>query len=118
MRTHRRCSKNFLGRTTGSPLAAAAQLGAAASLEAQNKLDLAAAGYRAVTASHPDAMEALPAKFSLGRVLQSQGKLTEAAGYYQDVERSPLAGSLASEAAERLAQIQAKTAAAQPAAKS
>ncbi|HEY5345603.1 MAG TPA: hypothetical protein VIK62_04590, partial [Verrucomicrobiae bacterium] len=57
------------------------------------------------TVSYPDSSEALPAKFSLGRVLEAQGKLTEATSCYQEVTRSPLAGSLASEAAQRLAQI-------------
>lgn len=109
--------QKFLDANGGSSLAAAARLGVAASLEAQNKLDAAATEYRAVTTSYPGAAEALPAKFSLGRVLELQGKLSEATSYYQEVEHSPLAGSLASEAAERLAQIQSKLAAAKPAAK-
>jgi TolA-binding protein len=97
--------QKFLGANRGSSLAAAAQLGVAASLEAQNKPDLAATAYRAVTTSYPNSAEALPARFSLARVLESQGKLSEASSYYQEVARSPLAGSMASEAAQRAARI-------------
>jgi predicted negative regulator of RcsB-dependent stress response len=107
--------QKFLDANHGSSLAAAAQLGVAASLESQNKLADAATAYRMVTTSYPNSAEALPAKFSLGSVLEAQGKTTEAIGYYQEVARMPLAGSLASEAAQRLAQIQAAT---KPAAKS
>ncbi len=106
----------FSGANPGSPLAAAARLGVAASLEAQDKLEEAATAYRAVISSYPESTEALPAKFSLGRVLELQGKLTEATSYYKEVTRSQLAGSLGQEAAQRLAQIQVKLAAAKPAA--
>jgi predicted negative regulator of RcsB-dependent stress response len=99
------------------PLAAAAQLGVAACLESQNQPDAAATAYRAVMTGFPNSAEAVPAKFSLGRVLEAQGKLTEAAGYYTEVAHSPLAGSLAQEAAQRLAQIKAAAAATKPAAK-
>ena len=110
--------QKFIDGNSGSPLAAGARLGVAASLEAQNKLDLAATQYRAVTTSNPNSLEAISAKFSLAGVLAAQGKLTEATSFYQEVARSPLAGSLAQEAGRRLAQIQAKLPAAQPAAKS
>ena len=101
--------QQFLSASHGSSLAAAAQLGVAASLEAQNKLADAATAYRMVTTSYPNSAEALPAKFSLGSVLEAQGKTTEAMSYYQEVARAPLAGSLASEAAQRVAKIQATT---------
>ena len=109
--------KKFLDANSSSSLAAAAQLGVAASLEAQNKLDLAVTEYRTVTTKYASASEAVPAKFALGRVLEAQGKLTEAAGYYQDVARAPLAGSLASQAGQRLALMAAKAPAASPATK-
>jgi predicted negative regulator of RcsB-dependent stress response len=107
--------QKFLDANHGSSLAAAAQLGVAASLEAQNKLADAATAYRMVTTSYPNSAEALPAKFSLGSVLEAQGKATEAMGYFQEVARTQLAGLLASEAAQRLAKMQAAT---KPAAKS
>ena len=106
--------QKFIDGNSGSSLSAAARLGVAASLEAQNKLDLAATQYRAVTTSNPNSMEAISAKFSLAGVLESQGNLTDATSFYQEVARSQLAGSLAQEAAQRLAKIQAKL----PAAKS
>jgi predicted negative regulator of RcsB-dependent stress response len=96
------------------PLAASAQLGVGACLEAQNQLDAAATAYHAVLSGFPNSAETLPAKFSLGRVLEAQNKPSEAASYYGEVAHSPLGGSLAQEAAERLAHIQA---AAKPASK-
>jgi len=63
-------------------------------------------------------VEVVAAKFAQGRVMELQGKLTEASAYYQEVARSPLAGSMASEAAQRIALIQVKLSAAKPAAKS
>jgi len=111
--------QQFLAANSGSSLASSAQLGVAASLEAQNKLDAAATEYRAVTAKYPNASEVMTAKYSLARVLEAQGKLTEAASYYQEVLHSPQAGSLASEASQKLAQLQIKlAAAAKPAGKS
>jgi predicted negative regulator of RcsB-dependent stress response len=110
--------QNFLTTESGSPLTVAARMGIAASLEAQGKLDDAMAAYRAVVSGFPDATDAIVAKFSQGRVLELQGKLTEAVTFYQDTARSPLAGSLASEAAQRVALIQVKLAAVKPAVKS
>ena len=110
--------QKFLAAGNGSPLAPAAQLGVAASLEAQNKLDDALTAYHALATSYPDATETISAKFAQGRVLELQGKLADAVTRYQDVARSQLAGSLAQEAAQRVAVIQAKLAAAKPAAKS
>ena len=110
--------QQFLGANNGSSLSAAAQLGVGASLEAQNQLEAAVTQYRVVVTSYGDSAEALPAKFALARALETQGKVSEATSYYQDVARSPLAGSLASEAAERLALMQTASAAAKPAVKS
>ena len=108
--------QKVLDANSAGPLTAAAELAIAACLEAQNKPDDAIKAYRAVTTSHADSAEALPARFALGRVLEAQGKLAEAGSYFQAVMSSPLAGSLGSEAAQRLAQIQAKLAAVKPAA--
>ena len=100
-----------------SLLVPAAHLGAGASLEAAGKLDAAVTEYRAVVSGYPNAAETLPAKFALGRVLEAQGKLADAASYYQEVAHSQLGGSLAQEAAQHAAQIQAKLAAIKPVAK-
>jgi predicted negative regulator of RcsB-dependent stress response len=100
--------QKFLNANHDSPLAAEARLGVAASLEAQNQPGRAETEYRAVTTSYPDSPEMLPAEFALARVLEAQGKLSEAAGCYQQVLSAPLAGSLVSEAAQRLQQIRSK----------
>lgn len=109
--------QKFLTSAGGSPLVAGARMGVAASLEAQGKLDAAAAEYHVVVTGSPEAVEAVAAKFAQGRVLELQGKLNEASAYYQEVTRAPLAGSMASEAAQRLASIQLKLPATKPAAK-
>ncbi len=60
-----------------------------------------------------------PAKFSLGRVLELQGKLSEAVSYYQEVTSSRhWRVRWLRKPPERIAQIQTKLAAAKPAAKS
>ena len=107
--------QKFADASAGGLLAPEAQLGVAASLEAQNKPDAAAAAYRTVTTSFPNSTEVWTAKFSLGRLLEAQGKLTEAASYYTEVARSQVAGSLAQEAAQRLAIIQPAVATTKPA---
>ena len=80
----------------------------ASSLEALGKLDDAANAYRQVTGQFADSAAAFPAKFALGRIAEQQGKFTEAAGYYQELARNNLAGSLASEAAMRALEIKSK----------
>lgn len=110
--------QNFLKSEGGSSLAPAARLGVASCLEAQGKLDEALAAYRTVVMGRSDTPEALDAKFSQGRVLELQGKLSEAVAAYQEVTRSQLAGSLANDAAQRVALLQTKLAAVKPAAKS
>jgi len=108
--------QNFVTANAGSALVAAAKTGIAASLESLGKLDEALAAYRAVSTGYPDSNEAVTAKFAAGRILELQGKLTEAVAAYQEVTRLPLAGSLAQEAAQRVALLQVKIAAVKPAA--
>lgn len=107
--------ETYLAANGDSTLAAPAQAGVAASLEAQGKLDQALTAYRAVTTTYPDTTTAIEAKYSCGRVLELQGKLSEAVTFYQDVARSPLAGSLASISHQRIAEIQPKLSAQKPA---
>jgi len=106
--------QGFLAAETASPLAAQARLGIAASLEAQGKLDEALAAYRSA-AGKPGSPEAIAAKFALGRVLELQGKLAEAVNAYQETLREPLAGSMANEAGQRIALLQAQLVPAKPA---
>ncbi len=110
--------ENFTETEKSSPLLVYAQLGIAACLEAQQKLDEAFAAYRTVASSSSGSIEALTAKFSQARILEAQGKPAEALSLYQEVARSQLAGSLASEAGQRIAAIQSKLPAAKPVIKS
>jgi hypothetical protein len=71
-----------------------------------------------VASSSSSSIEAMTAKFSQARILEAQGKPTEALSLYQEVARSQLAGSLASEAGQRIAVIQSKLPAAKPVIKS
>ena len=109
--------QDFLHTDSNSSLAVLARLGVAACLEAQGKLEEALAAYRAAASAAPNSAEAVLANYSQGRVLEMQGKVGEALNVYKEVEKSPLAGSLASEAAQRVALLQAKLAGTQPAAK-
>ena len=107
--------QSFLAGTAGGSLAATAKLGVAACQEAQGQLDAALSSYREVTTGYRDTTDAMAAKFSMGRILELQGKLADAVTSYKEVAQSQLAGSLASEAANRIALIQVKLAAQKPA---
>lgn len=112
--------ENFLKANATSPLAGTARLGVGACQESQGKLADALATYRQVKTGYPSTAEGINANFSSARVLELQGKLADAISAYQEVMNSPLAGSLASEAANRAAllkvRLAAQTEAAQPAA--
>jgi predicted negative regulator of RcsB-dependent stress response len=104
--------QKFLALNATGPLAATAALGVAASLEAQNKLDLAAAAYKNVTTSFAGAAAELPAEFALGRLAEQSGKLAEAEGYFENAARVGRAGgSIAQEAEGRAFELKAKLAA-------
>lgn len=74
------------------PLAASAALGVAASLEAQGKPDLATTAYLRVTSSYSGSPAGLQAEFSLGRLAEQQGKLSEAESYYDNAAQFGQAG--------------------------
>jgi predicted negative regulator of RcsB-dependent stress response len=101
--------KLLAGRSSG-PLVNIARLGLGASYEAQGKLDQAAKPYRDIMAGG-DSPVAVTAKFSLARTLEAQGKLNEALNYFSEVARSPLAGSLITEANLHAAEIKIELAA-------
>ncbi|HTB85860.1 MAG TPA: tetratricopeptide repeat protein [Candidatus Sulfotelmatobacter sp.] len=103
--------------SSGGPLAAIAQMGVAASLEAQNKLDDAATAYQKVSTTYANQGAALPALCALGRIAEEQGHLTEALGNYQAAAHAGQAGgSLAQQAQIAVVELQAKIAAQKPAA--
>jgi len=108
--------QSFLATDSSGSLAVLARLGVAACLEAQGKLEEALAAYHAAASAAPLSAEAIVAKYSQGRVLELQGKTAESLSFYKEVANSPLAGSLASEAAQRIGLLQAKLPAVQPAA--
>ncbi|HEY4417076.1 MAG TPA: tetratricopeptide repeat protein [Verrucomicrobiae bacterium] len=104
--------QKFLDATPSGQFAATAILGVAASLEAQNKLDLATAAYQKVTASFAGSPAELQADFALGRLAEQAGKLAEAANFYENAARAGRAGgSVAEEAFGRANEIRAKLAA-------
>jgi predicted negative regulator of RcsB-dependent stress response len=105
--------QKFLDVYSG-PLDAAAALGVAASLEAQDKADLATTAYLRVVSSYAGSPAALQADFSLGRLAEQQGKLQEAEGYYESAAQPGRAGGTISEEAQgREYQIKMELAAAQ-----
>jgi predicted negative regulator of RcsB-dependent stress response len=106
--------QKYLDAGVTGPLAATAQLGVAASLEAQNKLDLAVPAYQKVTSVYAGTASVLPAEFALGRITEQQNKLTEALSHYENAARSAQGSALAQEAAMRASALKAKTAAAAP----
>jgi tetratricopeptide (TPR) repeat protein len=105
--------QKFLDANPAGPLAATAQLGIAACLEAQNKPDAVSAYQRVIslfagTGSVPEA------EFALGRLAEQQNKLTEAETHYENAARAAMGGSLAQESGIRASQLKMKIAAAAP----
>ncbi len=106
--------QKFLDANSTGTLAATAALGIAASLEAQNKLDLATTAYKKVTTSFVGSPSELQAEFALGRLAEQSGKLAEAEGHFENVARAGRAGgSIAEEAEGRAFELKAKLAATQ-----
>lgn len=106
----------FMQNSPGGAIAATAQLGIGASLEAQNKLDAAVVAYQKVASTYSATPSALPALVALGRIAEQQGKLAEAVNRYEAAARSgQLGGTLAQEAAFKAAELKSKTAAMTPA---
>jgi predicted negative regulator of RcsB-dependent stress response len=103
--------KKYLDANPTDPLAASAELGLGASLEAQNQLDAAAAAYQRVVSVFSASSSVQPAQFALGRIAEQQKKYTEAMNYYDDAAHTALGGTLAQEAAMRAADLKARIAA-------
>lgn len=104
--------QKFLENSPGGALAATAQLGVAACLEAQGKNDLAAVAYQKTASTYAATPSALPALCALGRINEQAGKMNEAANNYDAAARAGQAGgSLAQEAAMHSMEIKTKIAA-------
>lgn len=98
----------------GADLAVLAQLGVAASLEAQGKLDAAATAYEKVIAMSPGSTSAVPAEYAMGRIAEQQGKLESAESYFEQASRAGQAGgSLSQNAYSQAMEIKARLAAMQ-----
>ena len=107
--------EKFLGANMSGPLAATAELGLGASLEAQNKADAAAAAYQRVISQFPGSACVADAEFALGRIAESQNKLADAESHFEKVAiAAGMGGTLVQEARMRAAELQVKIAAAAP----
>ncbi|HXF11377.1 MAG TPA: hypothetical protein VN625_11380, partial [Desulfuromonadaceae bacterium] len=93
-----------------------ANLGIAASLDAQGKADLAMGRYQSLMNGSTDPITAAIAKLSLARLDEQKGKYTEAMTYYQEVARANQNSSLGNDAVWHLMQLRNKIPATPPAA--
>jgi predicted negative regulator of RcsB-dependent stress response len=75
----------FRSAHPGDPLAAGAELGVAACLEATGKIDEAIGVYREVVAAHPDAAAAAQAKLALASLLESKNEPQQALQFYEQL---------------------------------
>lgn len=112
--------QKFLNENSASSLAVFAQLGLAASLEAQNKPDqlaAAAAAYQRVVSAYSTMPACVQmADLALGRIAEQQNKFADAAKHYDAAARAVPGGSLYQEAMIRASELQPKLAAAPKAA--
>jgi predicted negative regulator of RcsB-dependent stress response len=106
--------KKYLDGNSAGTFADTAELGIAASLEAQNQTDSAAAAYQRVISAFPGSGSVAPAEFALGRIAERQNKLTEAMSHYENVARASLGGTLREEAMMHASDLKAKIDAAAP----
>jgi len=105
--------QKFLDAHSGSELAGQAALGVAASLDALGKPD--ATKYQAVVNSSTDPAIVSAAKFALGRIAESQGKLNEALGLFQEAAGANPGSSLGYEAGMHVLDLRNKISASAPA---
>jgi predicted negative regulator of RcsB-dependent stress response len=81
--------KKFANDHSTSPLAPQANMGVAACLEAEGKVNEAIAKYQDVILHYPsDNYIASPAKLTLARLLEEQGKADQALKYYDELSRT------------------------------
>lgn len=107
--------EKFVADNSTSTLVSMAQLGIAASLEAQNKPDAAATAYQKVVSMYATSPSYLPAMCGLGRIAEAQGKLKEALDHFGAVVRAGQSGgTLYQEAMMRAAELEPKVAALTP----
>jgi|SRR5665213_2200638 len=106
--------QKYLAAVSTGPLAATAEFGVGASLEAQDKPADAAAAYQKVTLTFSGTPGALPAEFALGRIAEEQGKLAEAGTHFETVARAgEMGGTLSQDAEQHYFEIKTRLAAGQ-----
>lgn len=96
--------QNFLNAYPDSELVPNANLGVAASLEAQGQLDKAAGSYQKVVNQSAVGV-AMNAKFGLARIYQLQGKTADAEKIYEDIVKQSQNSPYAQEAAMRAVEL-------------
>jgi len=100
--------QKFLGENPNSELAANAALGVASSLDAQNKIDLAAAAYQQVLRNYTDATPVNAAKMALAKIDEAQGRYNNALASYQDIAQQSMVSFMRQEAMLRLMDLKNK----------
>jgi TolA-binding protein len=100
--------QQFLKTHPNSVFSPQAALGVAASLDAQEKTDLASSAYQRVVSRFSDPNAVSAAKFALAQIGERQGKLAVAENLYEEVAHSNPNGSLGSEAAMRAMELKTK----------
>jgi predicted negative regulator of RcsB-dependent stress response len=100
--------KKYLETHPGDAFCAQAALGVAASLDAQEKTDLAASAYQRIINGFSDQNAVNVAKFALAQIDERQGRLADAENLYEDVARNNPNGSSGSEAALRAMELKTR----------
>ena len=94
-----------------SPQIATAELGVASCLESLGRTDAAVDAYQKVIGAEGTSPTTLSAQFALGRIMEGQGKISEALKYYQPLARSVPNTTLGHQAALKAAELNANLAA-------
>jgi TolA-binding protein len=101
--------QKFLDTYPDSFFVPQANLGIATSLDAQDKMDLAAGAYQKAANQASDGSVIAAAKFALARIDEQQGKISDAQKLYEDIPRSFPNSSIASEAGLRSVELKMKS---------
>jgi TolA-binding protein len=107
--------QKYLAAYAGGAFAAPAELGVAASLEAQGQTNPATEAYQRIINGFSDPNTVTAAKFALAKIDEQQGKLTEAERFYLDVARNNPNSPIGAEAAFREFNLKTKSPTAVPA---
>jgi predicted negative regulator of RcsB-dependent stress response len=102
--------QKFLDSYPNNASAPQAELGLAASLDAQGKMDLALNAYQLAGAQTSDLYTAALAKLAIARMDEAQGKADAAAPIYDEIARAFPNSSIGSEAEMRLMELKTKSA--------